>query len=574
MEPTSKALQTLAGAVRENAKGVGRSPLDVLQVINLKADLQSREGGFKDLLRAETGRADVQRASRPGTPEPASRPPERPEPQAGRSEDGGRKASEGSETAETGKSSPAADRNLPPASEGSEAQQAHHADSGEETTPVAENGDVPEQAASPEAPETQVAGPAESGVAAEVEPEVAAVTDESLLETGTTAEGAAGNSQAAATEEQPVAAHSDVQDVSDAAGGVPATAETEIPAGPEILPDAEDVAVAAGPAVTGNGPGKTGPTGREQAAERVAANLERNPDAAGDGLRRAQEAIAQAAAKPAPAHQPAGAEATGRSATAGGIEIAGRATDAPTLRDTPTVDAQPAAPRPAATPTAQLPFTGELNPQVRMPAVAAAQQAEQALAARAMAGEVIEAKISAAANTTATTAAATAAQPATTTPAQATEAARAALQQVRASFTRPGWDQAMAQRVAQLAARGVQSAQIEVDPPELGPVKVVIQVNNDNQTSVSFSSPHAGVREVLEQTAQRLRDALAEGGMDLVDVEVSDQSAERRESAEDAQDREPGTGTRAWRGGEIDADADAPVTVTVRDSDALVDHYV
>ena len=51
---------------------------------------------------------------------------------------------------------------------------------------------------------------------------------------------------------------------------------------------------------------------------------------------------------------------------------------------------------------------------------------------------------------------------------------------------------------------------------------VKINVEGD-QASVVFSSPNVGVREALEQQSFRLKEMMEENGVDLVDVDVSDQ---------------------------------------------------
>jgi len=95
------------------------------------------------------------------------------------------------------------------------------------------------------------------------------------------------------------------------------------------------------------------------------------------------------------------------------------------------------------------------------------------------------------------------------------------------SFGKPQWAGMVAERTAMMAAQNIQSADIQMDPPELGPLHVRIHVQND-QVSVSFTSAHAPVREALDQTAMRLRELCEQQGMNLVDVDVSDQQAQQQ----------------------------------------------
>ena len=85
-----------------------------------------------------------------------------------------------------------------------------------------------------------------------------------------------------------------------------------------------------------------------------------------------------------------------------------------------------------------------------------------------------------------------------------------------------GWSEAVVDRVMWLSSQNLKSAEIQLDPAELGRMEVRIDMTKD-QTQVTFLSPHAAVRDALEGQMQRLRDMLAQQGMTM-DVNVSDQS--------------------------------------------------
>lgn len=127
----------------------------------------------------------------------------------------------------------------------------------------------------------------------------------------------------------------------------------------------------------------------------------------------------------------------------------------------------------------------------------------------------------------------------------------------------PQWSQAVGDKVLWLAAQNVSAAEIRLDPPELGPMQVKVSVNQD-QASVTFSSPHPAVREALDQQLNRLREMFAEQGLNLVNVDVSDKSFTKREQEESAKHHRSG--------GEEDEEL-APVGVSQAISMRLVDHY-
>ena len=89
-----------------------------------------------------------------------------------------------------------------------------------------------------------------------------------------------------------------------------------------------------------------------------------------------------------------------------------------------------------------------------------------------------------------------------------------------------GWSEAVVDRVMVMSSQNLKSAEIQLDPAELGRLEVRISVNQE-QSQVTFASPHAGVREALDAQMYRLRELFAQQGMNLLDVNVSDQSLSR-----------------------------------------------
>jgi flagellar hook-length control protein FliK len=67
---------------------------------------------------------------------------------------------------------------------------------------------------------------------------------------------------------------------------------------------------------------------------------------------------------------------------------------------------------------------------------------------------------------------------------------------------------------------GVQQAEIRLDPPELGSLMVRIQVQG-SETQVQFHVSAAQTKDVVEQALPRLRELLAQQGMELTDGQVS-----------------------------------------------------
>ncbi|MGS0673875.1 flagellar hook-length control protein FliK [Shewanella sp. 125m-1] len=78
----------------------------------------------------------------------------------------------------------------------------------------------------------------------------------------------------------------------------------------------------------------------------------------------------------------------------------------------------------------------------------------------------------------------------------------------------------MNQQLITMVSNGVQHAEIRLDPPELGHMMVRIQVQGDT-TQVQFQVSQHQTRDLVEQAMPRLREMLAEQGMQLTDGQVS-----------------------------------------------------
>lgn len=81
------------------------------------------------------------------------------------------------------------------------------------------------------------------------------------------------------------------------------------------------------------------------------------------------------------------------------------------------------------------------------------------------------------------------------------------------------WDNAVGQKVVWMAANGEHSASLTLNPPDLGPMQVVLAVNN-NHATVNFSAPQPEVRQALEAALPRLKEMMNEAGIQLGQANV------------------------------------------------------
>lgn len=119
---------------------------------------------------------------------------------------------------------------------------------------------------------------------------------------------------------------------------------------------------------------------------------------------------------------------------------------------------------------------------------------------------------------------------------------RLASTQVPVPFGRPEWTNAMNERVTWLVGQRMQSADIQLNPPQLGPVEVRITIQND-QANLFFTSQSSAVREAIQAALPRLNEMLAQGGLSLGQTSVGAESfAGQQQASRDGNGRHPGAG--------------------------------
>lgn len=91
-----------------------------------------------------------------------------------------------------------------------------------------------------------------------------------------------------------------------------------------------------------------------------------------------------------------------------------------------------------------------------------------------------------------------------------------------------GWDRELGQKITWIASQRDQSAELHLNPPQLGPLDVVLKVSGDQATAM-FTSPHAAVRDAIEQALPKLREMLADSGIMLGNATVNDQTARKEQ---------------------------------------------
>ncbi len=110
---------------------------------------------------------------------------------------------------------------------------------------------------------------------------------------------------------------------------------------------------------------------------------------------------------------------------------------------------------------------------------------------------------------------------------QSAQAARQ-LQGQPLNMQQPGWSKELTDKVMWMSSQNLKSAEIKLNPAELGRLDIRVQVGQEH-TQITFNSAHAGVRDSLDGQMHRLREMLEQQGMHNVDVEVADQSKQHQQ---------------------------------------------
>jgi len=140
-----------------------------------------------------------------------------------------------------------------------------------------------------------------------------------------------------------------------------------------------------------------------------------------------------------------------------------------------------------------------------------------------------------------------------------------------------GFSEGVVDKVMWMSSQNLKSAEIKLDPAELGRLDVRISVTQD-QTQITFASAHPSVREALEGQVHRLREMFTQQGMNLADVNVSDQSQGRAWQGQEGDGR--GRGSRMADEGGIGGESEERVigSVEIREpalgaGRGMVDYY-
>ncbi len=131
------------------------------------------------------------------------------------------------------------------------------------------------------------------------------------------------------------------------------------------------------------------------------------------------------------------------------------------------------------------------------------------------------------------------------------------------------WNEQVGQKIVWMVGKE-QAATLTLNPPDLGPLQVVLSVTND-QASVAFSANQLEVRQALENALPRLREMMSESGIALGNATVDSGSRQ----AQDGERRGNGDNARGFgdAAGTAEAEPRVAARTTVLGERGMVDTF-
>src|SRR5690606_38017918 len=134
-----------------------------------------------------------------------------------------------------------------------------------------------------------------------------------------------------------------------------------------------------------------------------------------------------------------------------------------------------------------------------------------------------------------------------------------------------GWAEDVGSKVIWMTSRGESKAELVITPPNLGKVEVSINMNGD-QASAQFLASTREAKEALEQALPRLRELMAQAGVNLGETSVNT-SGDQRTGDDDGSTR-----ARSGRGAvdginEADGGTASAAVAWTKQGEGLVDIF-
>ena len=112
------------------------------------------------------------------------------------------------------------------------------------------------------------------------------------------------------------------------------------------------------------------------------------------------------------------------------------------------------------------------------------------------------------------------------------QSAEAVLPPITVTPENAQWNSQVGDRINWMVNNNMQRVEIRLDPPELGNLDIRLNIAKDNQASILVHVTNPTAKEAIESAIPRLREMFEQQGLDLGDVDVSQQNPQQQSEFE------------------------------------------
>ncbi|MEZ8085167.1 flagellar hook-length control protein FliK [Vibrio sp. 1S139] len=147
-----------------------------------------------------------------------------------------------------------------------------------------------------------------------------------------------------------------------------------------------------------------------------------------------------------------------------------------------------------------------------------------------------------------------------------------AAQQAPLQLTKELANEQVAEKVQMMMSKNLKNLDIRLDPPELGQMKIRMTMNND-VANVHFTVSNQQARDVIEQTLPRLREMLAQQGLQLADSSVQQQNSGQGQDRYNNGEQQSGANRTNDTQGDENLDSDSNLELNVASKRDGISYY-
>lgn len=145
----------------------------------------------------------------------------------------------------------------------------------------------------------------------------------------------------------------------------------------------------------------------------------------------------------------------------------------------------------------------------------------------------------------------------------------------RLDFRQAGWHEKFAEQLQGLKYLQLKDAEIRLDPPELGALKIQLSLQPDGVSQVHIQAAVAETRQLIEQSLPRLRELFQQQGLALAQANVSSGGQGQNQSQSQQQPAPERSASGSWTQAGTDRAEETPRVVAPSPSRDVgrIDHY-